>query len=278
MTTARTAFGLLPAALVAGIEACTGPISDVVSVTGGYNSQIAARVRSATGTYFVKGLQTSHKRAWTQSREAEMSPYVAGLGPALVSHVKDSGWDLLVFEALEGLHADYSPGSPDLPAVAALLARVAETPCPDIGLRPMEERLRAYVAEPSDAWSFAGDALVHTDPNDTNVIVTGSSAKLVDWAWASRGAAWLDAAYWVIWLIAAGGHDPASAERWAAQVPAWGEARPVALTAFAEAKARYWEQVAGAQPDRFTAGVRAAARRWADYRRAGGERPWPVGR
>lgn len=260
------AFDVLPAALVAGIEARTGPIGEVEPVSEGYNSQIAARIRCAAGTYFVKGLQTSHKRVWTQSREAEMSPYVEGLGPTLVSYINGYGWELLVFEALEGHNADYSPGSADLPVVAALLTRLAETPCPDIGVRPVEDRLLAYVAEPSDASAFAGDALVHTDPNDTNVIVTGASAALVDWAWASRGAGWLDAAYWVIWLIAAGGHDPASAERWAAEVPAWRRARPAAVTAFARAKATYWQHVAGADPDPFAANTLAAAQQWAAYR------------
>lgn len=266
MTTARMAFGVLPAALVADVETYTGPISDVASVTTGYNSQIAARVHSATGTYFVKGLRTSHKRAWTQRREAEMGPYVEGLGPSVVAHVTYCDWELLIFEALEGHHADYSPGSPDLPAVAALLTRLAETPCPGIDLRPMEDRLQAYVSEPSAARAFAGDTLVHTDPNDTNVIVTGSSAKLVDWAWASRGAAWIDAAYWVTWLIAAGGHTPASAEGWAAQVPAWTRAESAALTAFAQAKATYWNHVAGTDPDPFTANMLAATRQWAEHR------------
>jgi hypothetical protein len=260
------AFDVLPPGLVSGIEARTGPISEVAPVSEGYNSHIAARIHCATGTYFVKGLQSSHKRVWTQRREAEINPHLSGLSPALLWHINDCGWELLVFEALEGHHADYSPGSADLPVVAALLTRLSGTPCPELGLRSIEDRLRNYVARPSDTGFLRGEALVHTDPNDTNVIVIGSSAKLVDWAWASCGAAWLDAGYWVLWLMAAGRHDPASAEKWAAEVPAWREARPEALTAFAEAKANYWDQVAGCDPDPFTANVRAAARQWARYR------------
>ncbi|MBM9505844.1 aminoglycoside phosphotransferase [Actinacidiphila acididurans] len=260
------AFGILPPGLVADIEARTGPIGEVVSVSEGYNSQIAVRIRCASGTYFVKGLQSSHKRVWTQQREAEINPHLNGLSPALIRHISDHGWELLIFEALEGHHADYSAGSADLPMVATLLSRLSETPCPDLDLRPVDDRLKSYVTKPSDANLFKGEALVHTDPNDTNVIVTGSSAKLVDWAWASCGAAWLDAGYWVIWLMAAGKHDPASAEKWAGEVPAWREAPPEALTAFAEAKANYWDQVAGPDPDPFTANVRTAAQQWARYR------------
>jgi hypothetical protein len=260
------AFDILPPCLVTDIEDRTGPIDEVVTVNEGYNSQIAARIRCTTGTYFVKGLRSNHKRAWTQQREAEINPHLKGLSPALRWHIGDCGWELLIFEAVEGHHADYSPGSADLPLVAALLSRLSETPRPDLDLRPMGDRLKGYVTNPGDADLFRGEALVHTDPNDTNVIVTGSAAILVDWAWASCGAAWLDTGYWILWLMAAGKHDPVSAERWASEVPAWREAPPEAVTAFAEAKANYWEQVAGSDPDAFAANVRAAARRWARYR------------
>jgi hypothetical protein len=262
------AFDILPPCLVTGIEAHTGPIRDVVSVSAGYNSQIAARMRCDKGVYFVKGLQSKHKRAWTQRKEAEINPYLDGLSPALLGHISDCGWELLIFEAVEGHHPDFAPGSADLPVVAGLLSRLSRTPCPSLGLRPMEERLRGYVANPSDADLFSGEALVHTDPNGTNVIVAGSSAKLVDWAWASRGAAWVDAGYWALWLMAAGDHNPASAERWASEVPAWRQASPEALTAFAQAKANYWDQVAGDAAGTFTASVRDAAQQWVRYRRS----------
>jgi aminoglycoside phosphotransferase (APT) family kinase protein len=65
-----------------------------------------------------------------------------------------------------------------------------------------------------------GHALLHTDLNNTNGIIGDDRAWIVDWGWATRGAPWLDAAYWVIWLIASG-HHPSSAVRWAAKVPAW---------------------------------------------------------
>jgi hypothetical protein len=262
-------FDALPPGCVAAIEARTGPIREVSPVAGGYNSQVAARIRCPGGTYFVKGLHAGHRRVWTQRREAEMNPHLDGLGPGLVARVDGHGWDVLVFEALDGRHADFTRGSADLPAVAGLLARLAATRCPDVDVRPMEDRLLPYVARPADAQAFAGDALVHSDPNDTNVIVSGTTARLVDWAWASRGAPWLDAAYWVIWLIAAGGHDPASAEEWAARVPPWRQARPAAVTAFAQAKATYWRQVAGGGSDALGARMLGGARWWAGYRVGG---------
>ena len=37
-----------------------------------------------------------------------------------------------------------------------------------------------------------GDALVHWDARADNVLIRGGKVVLLDWAWASRGAPWLD--------------------------------------------------------------------------------------
>jgi aminoglycoside phosphotransferase (APT) family kinase protein len=76
--------------------------------------------------------------------------------------------------------------------------------------------------------------LLHTDWNNANVLI-GEQTWLVDWGWATRGAPWLDAAYWIIWLIAAG-HKPAAAEGHAAQVPAFSTAPVDAVTTFARVR------------------------------------------
>ncbi|MEU9388703.1 aminoglycoside phosphotransferase [Streptomyces sp. NPDC048324] len=267
MATERMAFDDLPPAVLAGVESHAGEIVKAEMVSQGFNSEIAARVFTANGAFFVKGLRADHKRVWTQRREAEVNPFLRGIAPALRWQTEDAGWVLLGFEALNGHHADYSPGSPDLPKVADVLSRLGEVGCPDIELRHMEQRLERYAAKPSDLAHFAGNSLVHTDLNNENVMVDGP-AYLVDWAWASRGAAWLDAAYWVVWLMAAGGHDPQSAERWAGRIPAWQTAAPEAVTAFALATVNVWEEIAGEDPDPWTAGIRDASRRWAEHRKA----------
>jgi hypothetical protein len=209
-----------------------------------------------------------HPRIWTQRREAEVNPYVRGIAPALQWRIESDGWDLLGFDALDGHHADYDPGSPDLPKVAGLLVRLGEVGCPDIELRRAEQRLERYAARPADLRHFAGNSLLHTDLNNDNVLVD-EWAHLVDWAWATRGAPWLDAAYWVIWLMAAGGHAPESAEGWAGKVPAWLAAPREGITAFAVANANVWEEIGGAAPDQWTARMVTASNTWAAYRRRG---------
>ncbi|MFJ3933598.1 aminoglycoside phosphotransferase [Streptomyces sp. NPDC090029] len=267
MATQRMSFDDLPSAVLAGVESRAGEIIKTETVRQGFNSEIAARIFTAGGSFFVKGLRADHKRVWTQRREAEVNPYLRGIAPALLWQVEDAGWVLLGFKALNGHHADYSPGSADLPKVVDLLCRLGEVACPDIELRRAEQRLAAYVAKPTDVEHFAGNSLVHTDLNNENVMVNGS-AYLVDWAWASRGAAWLDAAYWVVWLMAAGKHDPQSAEKWAARIPAWQTGAQEAVTAFALATANLWEEIAGADPDPWTAMVLDAAQRWSEHRKA----------
>ncbi|MFE4519774.1 phosphotransferase family protein [Kitasatospora sp. NPDC056783] len=267
MTTSRIPYADLPVVVRRAVEEHTGPVLSTESEAEGFNSSVAARLTSPTGTYYVKGLRADHPRVWTQAREAEVNPYVRGIAPALVARVESGGWDLLIFEAVDGHHADYRPRSPDLPKVVAVLRRLAEIPCPPIELRRAEQRLARYAARPEDLDQFAGHALLHTDWHHTNVLVTGQGAQLVDWAWATQGAPWLDAAYWVIWLIAFG-HDPTSAEEWASRVPTWQAAPVGGIEAFAVANATMWDEIGGDDPDPWTARMVAAARTWRDYRKA----------
>ncbi|MFZ4266787.1 aminoglycoside phosphotransferase [Streptomyces arboris] len=273
MATIRIGLDRLPPAARAAVEEHTGPLLTVEETTEGFNSEIAARVTSTTGTWHIKGLRTDHPRAWTQRREAAIAPFLTDLAPALRWRVETAGWDLLGFEALDGHHANYAPGSPDLPEVAALLRRLNETPCPGIELRRAEQRLEHYVADPDDLRYFAGPHLLHTDLNNANVLVDahapqGRRARLVDWAWATRGAAWLDAGYWIIWLIAAG-HTPASAVHWAAEIPSWHTAPTKGITAFAAANASLWSDISNAAPDPWTLRLATAASAWHAHLRNG---------
>ncbi|MCK9921166.1 hypothetical protein MXD61_04460 [Frankia sp. AgPm24] len=121
------------------------------------------------------------------------------------------------------------------------------------------------MAKPADAEMFAGDALLHTDWNSTNLLIEGR-AYLVDWAWATLGAAWLDPAGMVVWLMAEGGHTAAQAEAWASQIPSWQAAPAGAVTAYAKANARLWAEIAQARPDEWTSRTASAAGAWALYR------------
>jgi hypothetical protein len=268
MPPSRISFEQLPSVVVDAVEKHTGSVIKTESGSEGLNSQVSARIHTESGTFFVKGMHTDRAQSWTQRREAEVNPYVRAVAPALRWEVATRGWHLLGFDALNGRHADYSTGSPDLPIVVDMLSRLSEIPCPDIELRYASQRLSKYVDDPDESRLFDGDSLLHTDLNNANVLVDGR-AFLVDWGWATKGAAWLDAGYWVIWLMAAGGHTPESAEWWASQVPAWRSAQPEGVDAFAEANAKLWKEIGGDEPDHWTARMVRASREWARFRRSG---------
>ncbi|MCQ4045765.1 aminoglycoside phosphotransferase [Streptantibioticus rubrisoli] len=265
MATTPVLFDDLPKAVREAVEAQTGPILKVEAISAGLNSALSARVHTATRSVFLKGLPSDHRWVWTQQREASINPYVVPLAPHLLWQVETGGWNVLGFEAIDGHHADYRPDSPDLAMVAQALRQLGEIPCPDVPLRRAEQRLSAYVDEPAILKFFAGDALLHTDLNNHNVLIT-DRGHLVDWGWATRGASWLDPGYWVIWLIAAGGHSPEEAETVASQIPSWGSAPQEGVNAFAEANVRIWDEIAGADPDPWTNRMVKAAHRWRDYR------------
>ncbi|MGN5392406.1 phosphotransferase family protein [Streptomyces sp. JL7001] len=249
----------LPAEALTLITERTGPVLKYETAGSGLNSEIAAHVHTAGTTLFIKGLRTGHPRIWTQAREAAINPHVAGIAPALLWRAEGHDWDLLAFEDADGRHADYTPGSPDLPHIADRLARLSQLTAPaEVTLRTMSDRMREHTPDPA---LFDGHALLHTDWFPTNILITGDGVRVVDWAWASRGAAWIDAALWAVWLVRSG-HSPEQAHQWAARIPAYATAPPAALAAFADATVSVWEQITDGDAEPWTLDMLAAARTW----------------
>ncbi|WP_416966135.1 hypothetical protein, partial [Streptomyces sp. Agncl-13] len=258
----------LPAATREAVEARTGPIYATATADKGLNSEVAATLDTRAGRVFVKGMNTDHPRAWTQNREATINSSVAPLAPRLLWRINDGTWDLLGFEHVEGRPADYRPQSDDLPLVAEAIITLSGVRAPiDLELKHIEQRLAEYIDDPDDADLLRGETLLHTDWHPDNVLISNNAARVVDWAWPTRGAVWIDAACWVVWLTSAG-HSPADAEQWAAKTPAWSTAPRRALDVFATAQERLWAGIAADAPEVvWIQDVAAAAARWAAYRR-----------
>ena len=264
----HTDYEALPPLVRAAVEERTSEVHSARSADAGTNCAVAAKLDTGSGRVFLKGLPLGDRGVIAQQREARVGPFVGEVSPRLLWHTEVEGWDLLVFDAIEGgRHADYTPGSPDVPRVFALLERLTSIACPPVAMYSAERRWGKVLDDPADAKRFAGSSLLHTDWHQSNVLVTEKRAWLVDWAWATWGAAFIDPALVVPRLIAAG-HTPAEAERWAEKSTAWREADQMSVTLFSLAVARMVRTLADNDPSgEWRRPLVEAAQRWADYRR-----------
>ncbi|HET9079643.1 MAG TPA: hypothetical protein VFO01_03890 [Trebonia sp.] len=244
------------------IEKEAGPVTSVTEISGGLNSEISVIVRTDHDATFVKGRRADHPRAWTQERERLINPLVRHISAPLKWSAAGDDWNLLGFECVPGAHADYSPGSRDLPKVTDTLRQLQDIALPGgTEVKQAGQRWAAYTPAPE---LLAGTSLLHTEWTPGNVLVS-DRARLVDWAWPTRGAAWIDPACLTVWLIASG-HTPRSAESWAARIPSWHTAPAGALAEFARIQALMWEGIAADSGGQWTANLARAARQWASHR------------
>lgn len=272
MAVPRIAWEQLPPSVRRAVDALIGPVLSATTVGDGQNSAVAAILNTSQGRVFVKGLRTDHRGVVTQQREAAINPHVRAVSPELLWRIEIDGWDLLCFEHVDGRGADYTPGSPDLSHLVATMRRLAELPCPDLPpvyFRRAEQRWADVIADPAAREVLAGDTILHTDYNPANILVTDNDdAQIIDWAWPTKGAAWIDPACLIPRLIA-GGHSPASAEQVTRGCPAWENADPAAIDLFASALTAVWADIAQGQPDeRWKQDLAASARQWYEHRSA----------
>jgi len=88
----------------------------------------------------------------------------------------------------------------------------------------------------------------------------------VDWTFAGRGAAFLELALLIPWLLKAD-HTPTKAEQWASQFPAWTTTAPATIDLFARAFADKWQANLATNREAWALEHATAAQRWASHRR-----------
>ncbi|MEV8597322.1 aminoglycoside phosphotransferase [Streptomyces sp. NPDC052012] len=259
----RRNFHELPADVRQAISDKTGPVHAARTAEAGLNSGIAAFIDTEHGTLFVKGIPVDHPQAPAQRREAAINPYLPSACPRLFWHIEVGGWDLLGYEVLEGRHADYSPGSADLPLVMEAIRDLQDVDAPKgIAIKAAEQRWAAYAPDGTAAL-FTGPTLLHTDLAPHNVLVD-DQAHIIDWAWPTRGAAWIDPAVLILRLLEAG-HTHASAEAVASQIPSWRNAPADAVRAFTAANAALWAEIARTDSAPWKSDMARHAIAFADY-------------
>ncbi|WP_405447134.1 protein kinase [Streptomyces achromogenes] len=249
------------------IRQYTGSVGSIRPTERGFNSDLTALVDSEKGWFFVKAVRNrpGGRRA-SLIRERVINDYTSTVAPPLLWDVEDDEWLILGFMAVEARTALFEPDSPDVPVVVRLIREIGELPLPRHVEHWTETRWDRFTADPSEASLFRGDSLLHTDINPSNFLIGSEQCWVVDWAWPTRGAGFIDVALLVVQLIAAG-HAPAEAERWVTRCPAWRRAEPHAVDAFAAANLRmhrsYAKRKLGVE---WLDAMVSACRAWTDYR------------
>jgi aminoglycoside phosphotransferase (APT) family kinase protein len=156
--------------------------------------------------------------------------------------VTDTG---LVADALDTVGRSRAPRDlPEFAATGGVLEAwdvVADEPgCvpPELAARLPEMLEHQRVARESTG----GDRLVHWDVRADNVLVRDGRVVLLDWAWACRGAEWLDTLTLALELRIQGGPD---SDKLLAARPLTRDVPPEQLSALVACMAGFWAERAG---------------------------------
>jgi hypothetical protein len=250
----------LPPVAIAGIADRIGG-ADVVPATSGDHAEIAATVIGTYGSAFVKA---AHSDLGIRSLRYELlvgETLKPPRSPAVLWHFETDGWLVAGFEQLDGPHADLSPGSPDLAPLASALAELSNSAVSDVPLFSPLGRLGF------EHPAMDGTSLVHTDLNPANLVVTSGGLRIVDWAYSTKAAPWVELALLAQWLIGSG-HTPYQAEGWLARHAAWNEADPKVLDDFAARNAAKWSSKAEQTSLGWVRDLAAWTAEWSIHRRS----------
>ena len=136
--------------------------------------------------------------------------------------------------------------------------QLAAISCPDLPVKQARQRWAAYVDREAGLDLLDGDALLHTDFNPLNILLGPERTWIIDRAWPTRGAAFIDAACFLIRAMAAG-HSASQAEALASTCPGWQHAQSAAIDIFALASARLYNESARNDPQPFKQRLAAVA-------------------
>lgn len=228
----RSDWTALPESVVAGIAERVGGAFDVTPASSGNHAEIASTVTGPAGQVFVKAA-LGELSVRSLRYELAATQAIDRYPPAVLWHFESDGWLVVGTEYLAGPHPDLSPGSADLDLLAVTLKALQETPAPGEPWFTPAARL-GFGHPPMD-----GETLIHSDLNPANLIVTPHGLRIVDWAWATKAAPWVELALLVQWLIGSG-HSADQAEKWLTQFPGWTATDCEVLNDFASRNAAKW--------------------------------------
>jgi hypothetical protein len=244
--TTRRPWHDLPADLRQAVADTLGsPVVAAADQTGGFSRGTAARLRCADGSRaFVKAVARDGDPYTVTLAEREaafaaaLTPELGLPAPAFHTLIEHGGWLALVFADVAG-HMATVPWHADeltlvLDALTALTERATPSPIPRLplwgdapqswhGWNTLQDRddplpdvpawarrnaPRLAAAESLYPQATEGDTLLHCDLRSDNILISGRTVTLVDWAWASRGQPWLDPMIFALCAAVQGHCDP----------------------------------------------------------------------
>ncbi|TWG28255.1 phosphotransferase family enzyme [Micromonospora palomenae] len=160
---------------------------DVTPASSGNHAEIASTITGPAGPVFIKAA-SAELSVRSLRYELAVTGAIDRYPPAVLWHFESDGWLVVGTEHLAGPHPDLSPGSADLDLLAVTLKELQETPAP--GESWFSPPARLGFAHPA----MDGETLIHSDLNPANLIVTPRGLRIVDWAWATKAAPWVELA------------------------------------------------------------------------------------
>ncbi len=272
----------LPTELRARLEACLG--SAVVASSsqhGGFSPGSADRVLTSDGSRaFIKAVNShlNEGSACLHAREAKIAALLPSSLPVaeFIGYVSWNGWEALIFADIDG-DSPALPWKKDqlelvLDAVSGMAEKATgrfmnELPTLDAELREDFQGFARMLSEnfvPSDPWiaanmvelndlalcgatALSGNQLVHSDLRSDNLLINSdSTVVLIDWPWASRGAAWYDG---LTVLIEARIYSPGfDVDHWLGSHELFNSAKPEAVNAVLAGLAGFYVDAARRPP------------------------------
>ncbi|MEK8172928.1 phosphotransferase [Streptomyces sp. M19] len=194
--------------------------------------------------------------------EETINGSIEGIGPTVRYRFEAGGWLGLAFAYVSGRHADLSPGTKDLDAVASVLTKLQNHARPFPPVPRFADRFTTHLL-PGERLHLEGPHLLHTDINPHNILIAeDGDPYLVDWAMPATGPAWIDLAYTAVRLIECD-QTAEVALAWLARFPGWQRACPEAVEAFVNVTCRHWTATVG---ERGAAASNARYRMLLNYR------------
>jgi hypothetical protein len=233
----RAPYDALPPDVRGWLDTTVGsPVVRATTQVGGFSPGVAARLECSDGTRaFVKAVsaEVNAESVTLHRREAEVLRLLPDELPVprLLAAYDEDPWLVLLIEDVAGTQPQLPWSDGELDRVLELASAV--TAVTGVRLRPFSDHLegwRGFAAlaagdGPADEWcrrhladlaamereaeeAVAGDHLLHLDLRADNVLLSTGGDWLVDWPWASTGAAWGDVVCAAVPIAMQGGPPP----------------------------------------------------------------------